>query len=157
MRCSGCVIEHFFLVFIVIYFTVFESHDFLNLPCTERAFTRSKLTIETTLEQGVKCVNMASVASLWCLYCYLWTYFTTCSSVSIVNFEQVNADWLVSLFLTSTKRCTMLDILAKLRVEVFAKQNFAKFGFWDSRPCSQKFIPIKLKKYSLPTKNTKNF
>ena len=51
----------------------------------------------------------------------------------------------------------MLEILAKLRVEVFAKQNFAKFRFWDSRPCSQKFIPIKLKKYSLPTKTAKNF
>ena len=23
----------------------------------------------------------------------LWTYFTPCSSVSIVNYEQVNADW----------------------------------------------------------------
>ena len=30
-------------------------------------------------------------ASFWCLYCYLRTYFTPCSSVSIVNFEQVNA------------------------------------------------------------------
>ena len=26
----------------------------------------------------------------WCLYCLLWTYFTPCSSASIVNFEQVN-------------------------------------------------------------------
>ena len=32
-------------------------------------------------------------ASFWCLYCQLWTYFTPCSTVSIVNFEQVNADW----------------------------------------------------------------
>ena len=24
---------------------------------------------------------------------HLWTYFTPCSSVSIVNFEQVNAAW----------------------------------------------------------------
>ena len=28
-----------------------------------------------------------------CFYCKLWTYFTPCSSVSIVNFEQVNASW----------------------------------------------------------------
>ena len=28
-----------------------------------------------------------------CLYCYLGTYFTHCFSVSIVNFEQVNAGW----------------------------------------------------------------
>ena len=31
--------------------------------------------------------------SFWCLYCKLSTYFTPCSNVSIVNFEQVNADW----------------------------------------------------------------
>ena len=27
------------------------------------------------------------MASFWCLYCYILTYFTPCSSVSIVNFE----------------------------------------------------------------------
>ena len=32
-------------------------------------------------------------ALFWCLYCYLWTYFTPCSSVSIVNFERVIAGW----------------------------------------------------------------
>ena len=30
---------------------------------------------------------------VWCLYCLLWTYFTTCCSVSIVNIEQVNDGW----------------------------------------------------------------
>ena len=29
--------------------------------------------------------------------CQLWTHFTPCSSVSIVNFEQVNAGWVNSL------------------------------------------------------------
>ena len=29
----------------------------------------------------------------WCLYCQFWTYFTPCSCVSLVNFEQVNAKW----------------------------------------------------------------
>ena len=38
-------------------------------------------------------VCSVSMTSFWCLYCKLWTYFTPCSSVSIVNFEQVNADW----------------------------------------------------------------
>ena len=33
------------------------------------------------------------MASFWCLYCYLSTYFTSCSSVSIVNFELVKAGW----------------------------------------------------------------
>ena len=28
--------------------------------------------------------------SFWCCYCWLWTYFTPVSSVSIVDFEQLN-------------------------------------------------------------------
>ena len=31
------------------------------------------------------------MASFWCFCCYLWTYSTPCSSVFIVNFEQINA------------------------------------------------------------------
>ena len=34
-----------------------------------------------------------TLASFWCLYCELWTYFTPCFSVSIVNFEHGNAGW----------------------------------------------------------------
>ena len=77
------------------------------------AFTCSKLIIQTQ-DQGVKYVQiknkvtrMASfhniirwpagiylpMASFWCLYCLLWTYFTPCSRVSIVNCEHVIADW----------------------------------------------------------------
>ena len=33
------------------------------------------------------------LASFWCPYCYFCTCFATCSSVSIVNFKQVNAGW----------------------------------------------------------------
>ena len=33
------------------------------------------------------------LVSFWCLYCWLLTYFLPCSSVSIVNFEKVNAYW----------------------------------------------------------------
>ena len=32
------------------------------------------------------------MALFWCLF-YLWTYFTLCSSVSVANFEHVNAGW----------------------------------------------------------------
>ena len=37
------------------------------------------------------------IASFWCFYCELGTYFTPCSSVSIVNFEHVTAGWVISL------------------------------------------------------------
>ena len=30
---------------------------------------------------------------LWCFYYWLWTNFTHCSGVSIIDFEQVNASW----------------------------------------------------------------
>ena len=46
---------------------------------------------------------MFKVNKFWYLYCWLCTYFTPCSSVSIVNFEQVNvgAGWEVyDLFMT---------------------------------------------------------
>ena len=34
------------------------------------------------------------LASFWCFIVnFVWTYFTPCSSVSFVNFEQVNANW----------------------------------------------------------------
>ena len=33
------------------------------------------------------------MVSFWCLYYYLWTHFTPCSSIFIANFEQVNASW----------------------------------------------------------------
>ena len=36
-------------------------------------------------------------AFFWCLYCYFWTYFIYCSSVSIVDFEQINASWVTLL------------------------------------------------------------
>ena len=54
----------------------------LNMPLgSQPAFTYSELTTET-LEQGVE-------------YVQSWTYFTPCSSVSVVNFKHVTAgcDW----------------------------------------------------------------
>ena len=38
-------------------------------------------------------VSSQSLVSFWFLYCWLWTYFTPCSSVPTVKFEQLNADW----------------------------------------------------------------
>ena len=37
--------------------------------------------------------KLTSLMSFCCFYCYLWTYFTPFSSVSIVNFKQVNVSW----------------------------------------------------------------
>ena len=40
-----------------------------------------------------KNTRTTSKTSLWCFYCYLWTYFTAFSSITIVDFEEVNVSW----------------------------------------------------------------
>ena len=41
---------------------------------------------------------------------YFWTYLTFCSSVSIVNFEQINAGWEIDVTLVTDKRhCLNFD------------------------------------------------
>ena len=64
---------------------------------TQLTFIYSKSIIKT-LENGVKyvhsCSNMficsTTVTSFWCFYCQIWKYFTLFSSVSIVDFKQLN-------------------------------------------------------------------
>ena len=40
-----------------------------------------------------KNTRRTSLTLFWCFYCWLWTYFTSFSSVFIVNFEPVNISW----------------------------------------------------------------
>ena len=42
----------------------------------------------------------ASLKTFWVLFCLLWTYFTPVSSVSIVDFEQVNVSWVDLIIIT---------------------------------------------------------
>ena len=41
--------------------------------------------------------SLTSLTSFWCFYCRLLTYFTPFSRVSIVEFEQVNINWVLSV------------------------------------------------------------
>ena len=52
----------------------------LFILLSQPVFTCSKLTIKTS-------------GDIWCLYCWLWTNFTPCSSVSILSFEHVIVSW----------------------------------------------------------------
>ena len=68
---------------------------------TKLTFTCSKSTRET-LGKGVKYVQLNNkntrtmpMMSFCCFHCYVWTYFTPCSNVSIVDFEQVNISWVL--------------------------------------------------------------
>ena len=40
-----------------------------------------------------------TMAWFWCLYCWLWIYFTTCSSVYVVNVEHLITGWVVIISL----------------------------------------------------------
>ena len=66
---------------------------------TQPTFTCPKLTMkhQNNMQNLFKVNNedtrMTSLTSVWCCYFWLWTDFTHCSGVSIVDFEQVHADW----------------------------------------------------------------
>ena len=50
-----------------------------------------------------------------CLYCWLWTYFRPCSSVSIVNFEQVNAGVVTSMIVLQCISCvSVIEFTVKI-------------------------------------------
>ena len=52
---------------------------------------------ETCTKVTKKNTRTTSVTLFWCLYSKLWTYFTPLSSVLIVDFEQANFSWEVSV------------------------------------------------------------
>ena len=52
--------------------------------------------------------------SLWYFYCELWTDFTHCCGVSIVDFEQVTDGWDSSSNWTKTK----MELLKKIMIKI---------------------------------------
>ena len=65
------------------------------------AVTCSKLTVEITETPAIGVVLVSLLLTL--------NIFHTLFSVSIVNFEQVNAGWVASLSYTSTKECSLIQ------------------------------------------------
>ena len=59
-----------------------------------------------------KVTRMTLMTLLWCLYCQLLTDFTHCSTVSIVDFEQVNTSWegLLKVFMIFSKVFQSLNL-----------------------------------------------
>ena len=60
-------------------------------------------------------------------YCQLWTYFTLCSSVSIVNFEHVNAGWkvIVLYYYLGSRAGFFVDLLFNLSALYFMTTWFS--------------------------------
>ena len=53
----------------------------------------------------------ASLASSFCLWCQLWTYFTHCPGVFIVEVEQVNVDRVVSYLMITDNFVVQLVVI----------------------------------------------
>ena len=76
------------------------------------------------------------MASLWCLYCELWTNFTPWPSVAIVNFEHVIAGWNVSYdpaYIAIFLKSWWCDCVFNKKDNVF----FRLFSHFANRFCSE--------------------
>ena len=91
LTCSSLIM--FLNVFNLLFFIRSKNEIGELVPITQLTFICSKSTIEP-LENMFK-VNYKNTrtTSFWCFYCWLWTYFTLMSSISIVDFWQVNVSW----------------------------------------------------------------
>ena len=93
-------------------------------------FTNTRTRCEICSELTIK-----TLVALWCLYCQLWTYFIPCSSVSIVNCEQLNACCIAAYLWFFVMYCTWCLWLTWSGVRVFPTS-----GRWEeSLNTSQKF------------------
>ena len=99
-----------------LFWVMFATSIFRKLHLT-RQLTCSKLTIET-LEQGVKYANGVVVVPLLLTL----NIFHTCSSVSIVTFEHVNADWDHSIATLSDIHSTT-DVIMKNKIKLILRKE----------------------------------
>ena len=72
------------------------------------------------------CSKLTPMASFSCLYCYLWTYFTLYSSVSIGNFEHVITAWVLELCKENTIEQDPENFVANIYVFKFTIRNTTK-------------------------------
>ena len=121
-------------------------YGFMNLKLINRciwssipAFNCSKSTMKI-LEECVKCVQVnntntriTSLASLWHLYCWLWTDFTRCSVVSI-DFERKSqlGQWrtfvkfVIRLFFNSFQL-----LIQELEYKKYFPKHYNSYAGWD--------------------------
>ena len=72
----------------------FPANIYLFKLCSRK---RCEICPNLTMKIPKQCQWLQLIFSCWCFYCYLWTYFTPFSSLSIVDFGQVNVSWVSSL------------------------------------------------------------
>ena len=88
------------------------------------------------------------MASFSCLYCWLWTYLTPYSSVTIVNFEHVIGGWERTCQF-STFQCCLLPNLLK---DCFALQSCDRFLLVLQDSNAQKLLKQKLYNWTMEKK-----
>ena len=95
-----------------------------------------------------------NIGVVWCLYCWLWTYFTPCSSFSIINFEQVNAGWETSLATQTAHYIkSAIDLFNPIQMGLFGTANGWREGKNLSHiSCYNETWPS----YTLPNEDPKN-
>ena len=94
---------------------------------TQPATTCSKLTIKTPEKKCEICSKFTIKTPEWrhwrrssVVIVNFWTFFTTCSSVSVANFEQVNVNWEVNDF----------SVLLQTLIEISWIFLFAGYWIW---------------------------
>ena len=103
------------------YVTLFCFHKLETIPDRNYMFKVNNRNTKTRYEICSKLTIKASERHQWrrCFHCQLWTYFTSWSSVSIVNFEQVNAGWIALSHNGYSINVANCEIFRKIRWLIF--------------------------------------
>ena len=103
----------------------YESH----IPANIYVFKVNNRNTRTRCEIYSKLTIKTPKTSFCCFYSKLWTYSTPFSSVSIVDFEQVNVSWdNYSVVKFSKQSCS--TVLTNTFSEWFHKKNHRKILWW---------------------------
>ena len=94
---------------------------------------------KTLIKVDKKDTRTTLMASLWCLFCWLWTDFTHCSGVSIVDFQQASAGWDINIDRRGPHTMITLNFVRRWKKNDFANHknlNFEilklNFDVWNS-------------------------
>ena len=98
-----------------------------------------------------------SLTSFWFLYCYLWTYFAHCPSVSVVNIEHVTAGWEEAITAQKMKfsmkdffsKCDKISNFWRISSHLLRKSLMENLIFLCSA-LSLTYVPLKNTSWKIP-------
>ena len=112
---------NFYFLWTIISITKWFLNFQTNKMRSKYMFKVNNRNTKTRYEICSKLTIKASERHQWrrCFHCQLWTYFTSWSSVSIVNFEQVNAGWIALSHNGYSINVANCEIFRKIRWLIF--------------------------------------